>query len=171
VKSATESFRSGTDNSNSNPETDRIERRGPEHHSGMMNYVEYSGLLEQRDTILSQNGSKQQEYDDYRALARLEEQNRKRLMMARAGNSATPGESSTDIPARRSNDENNTNSQKRKRAGEHERQSSQLSSVSLDAIAKETSLGQTVNVVRTGNQKVCIKYVLLPSTVVCDILC
>jgi hypothetical protein len=130
-----------------------MERRGPEH----MNYVEYSGLLEQRDDILSQNRSKQQEYDVYQtALARLRIYNRTRLMIARAGNSATSGESSTDIPARRSNDENNTDSQKRKRAGEHERRSSQLSSVSLDAIAKETSLGKSVNVVRTGNQKVCI---------------
>jgi hypothetical protein len=76
--------------------------------------------------------------------------------MARAGSSVTSGESSTDIPERRSDGENNTNSQKRKRGGEHERRPSQLGSVSFDALAKETSLEKIVNVIQTGHQEVCI---------------
>jgi hypothetical protein len=143
-------------NRTQNLESHRMKRRGPEHH-GLMNHVEYSGLLEQRGNILSQNKSKQQELDAYQvALARLEEHDRKRLMIARAGNSATSGESSTDIPAQRSNDENNTDSQRINRADEHERRPSQLGSVSFDALAKETSLEKSVNVIQTGNQEVCI---------------
>jgi hypothetical protein len=89
-------------------------------------------------------------------LIKLEEGNKRRLLMARVGSSVTSGESSTAKPERRSDGENNTNSQKRKRGGEHERRPSQLCSVSFDALAKETSLEKSVNVIQTGNQEVFI---------------
>jgi hypothetical protein len=94
---------------------------------------------------------------DYQVeLIKLEQENKRRLLMAHEGSSVTSGESSTAIPERRSDGENNTNSQKRKRGGEHERRPSQLGSVSFDALAKETSLEKSVNVIQTGNQEVCI---------------
>jgi hypothetical protein len=132
-----------------------MKKRGPNHHV-LMDYVEYFGLLAQRKRIVSQAKFSQQDYDDNQvALANFKEENR-RWAMASTGNSATSGESSTDIPARRSDGENNTNSQKRKREDEHERRSSQPGSVSLDAVATESSLDRYVNDIRAGNQEVCI---------------
>jgi hypothetical protein len=127
---ATELFCSNTDTENLNLETDRMERRDP---PPQVRSQVYQAIL-----------------------IRLEHEKKRRLLMARAGSSVTSGESSTDIPERRSDGENDTNSQKRKRGGEHERRPSQLGSVSFDALAKETSLEKIVNVIQTGHQEVCI---------------
>jgi hypothetical protein len=146
-------------NKTQNPETDRTKKRGPNHHA-LMDYVEYYGLLAQRERIVSQAKFSQQDYDDNQvALANFKEENR-RWAMGLTGNSATSGESSTDIPARRSDGENNTNLQKRKREDEHERRPSQLGSVSLDAVATESSQEKYINGIRAGNQEVCttLKY-------------